>query len=353
VCPTCRAAGRPTSVLGLGTVVRREGDENVEGVLLCPSASCMREHPIIDGIPIIVDDIRSQMQSQMSQITIRDDLSPFMESLLCDCLGPGSEYERNQYHLSTYGRGHWGDLDPDDPLPAERGLAALLARGIDLLPAAPSGVWLDVGCSVGRASVEMAARTGDLVLGIDLNMGMLRVARRAAREGRVVHPLRRGGIVYHRRDFAVDAEARLGAGRVEFWACNAMALPFANDAFAGALSLNVLDCVPSPVGHLMELGRVIAPGAHAVISSPYDWSSNATPLESWIGGHSPRSHSGGDSVSEMHRVISDQAPAGASTRMVIASEQVAVPWHVYVHHRATMNYQVHLVVARKPQPPPP
>ena len=39
-------------------------------------------------------------------------------------------------------------------------------------------------------------------------------------------------------------------------------------SFGGALSLNVLDCVPSPVAHLMELGRVLEDGAPAMPEPP-------------------------------------------------------------------------------------
>lgn len=347
VCPTCRAHNRPASVLRLDTVSKQRDGEVIEGVLLCPAPTCNREHPIIDGIPIIVADIRAQMVSQANHIMWRDDLSSHMESLLADCLGPESEFERNRYHLSTYCRSHYGDQDPEHPMPQEHGLAALWRRGVNMLSYLPQseGVWLDVGCSVGRASFEMAALTGDLVLGIDLNMGMLRTARSVAQTGRVRHPLRRGGIVYERREFDVDLPAR---DRVEFWACDAMALPFANDRFAGALSFNITDCVPSPVAHLMEVGRVLAPEAQAIVTTPYDWSSNATPMEAWIGGHSQRSDNHGDSVREMHRVISANAPAAMNTRMVIADEAKNVPWHVYVHERATMTYRVHVVVTRKP-----
>ena len=54
---------------------------------------------------------------------------------------------------------------------------------------------------------------------------------------------------------------------------------------------------------------------------------------------------------ELRRVISADAPANMTTRMVIASEVERVSWHVFVHERATMDYQVHLVATRKPTPP--
>lgn len=344
ICPTCRAAGRPPSLLTLGTVLAEEGGDVLEGILTCPADACMREHPIIDGIPIIIDDIRSYVRGQFSQIAQRSDISAPMQGLLGDCLGPGSELEQSRYHLSTYGRSHYGDLDPDMPLAREHGLVGLFERGLSMLDTLASGVWLDIGCSVGRATFEMAARTDDLVLGVDMNFGMLRLARQVLREGRVRHPLRQGGIVYHERDFAVDLPGRV---RAEFWACDAMALPFANRSFAGALSFNITDCVPSPVLHLMEMGRVLGHDAQAIVTTPYDWSANATPLENWIGGHSQRSHNAGQSTRELRRVLSEDAPPEHDTRMVIARELEDVPWYVYVHQRATMEYRVHLVVTRR------
>lgn len=338
---------RSPAALTLGKVIRQEDDDIIEGVLLCPARECQREHPIIDGIPIIVADIRAQIAGQLAQIRARDDLSPFMESLLGDCAGPGSDFDRDRYHLSTYARSHYRDLDPGGTRdPGEPGgLMALLTAALDMLTAAPSGLWLDLGCSVGRTTFELAARTRELVLGIDLNLGMLRLARRVARTGRVAHPLRRGGIVYTRREFDVELAGR---DNVEFWACDVMALPLEDRRFGGVLSLNVLDCVGSPLLHLMEIGRVLQAGAEAVIATPYDWSVNATPLEAWIGGHSQRTEHQGSSVLEMRRLLSERAPLEASPGMTLVREVEEFPWHVYVHERATMSYQVHIMIARAP-----
>ena len=68
ICPTCRAAGRPTSPLELGAIFADDSGDVLEGVLQCPAEACMREHPIIDGIPMIVDDIRSYVQNQLGAI---------------------------------------------------------------------------------------------------------------------------------------------------------------------------------------------------------------------------------------------------------------------------------------------
>jgi SAM-dependent methyltransferase len=128
-----------------------------------------------------------------------------------------------------------------------------------------------------------------------------------------------------------------------FWCADAELLPFADGTFAGALSLNVLDCVRSPLGHLLELGRVLAPQAPALLSTPYDWSVTATPLEGWLGGHSQRGPAGGSSAEELRRILSPDAAAGVDTGLTIAAERDGVPWRVYGNERSHTEYSLHLL----------
>lgn len=336
VCPTCRAAGRQALPLVLGTVVRGEAQEDIlEGVLLCPNQDCQREHPIIDGIAVVVPDLQSWASHQLDAVLRRDDLSSFMESLLGDAAGPGSVLDRERATLSAYARAHWGDLDPDKPLASEASFVRLLDTALELMPHPPTGMWVDLGCAVGRATLEMARRTGDLAVGVDLSFSMLRVAERVRREGRAGFELRRVGLVFDRRDLAI---ADVPAEQLSFWCCDVDALPFADKLFDGALSLNVVDCVPSPLQHLVELGRVLRAGAPALLSSPYDWSPNATPVAQWLGGHSQRSPQHGSSAAELRRAL-----ASIDNGLVIKKERDRAPWRVYVNERASMDYAVHLL----------
>jgi SAM-dependent methyltransferase/uncharacterized protein YbaR (Trm112 family) len=332
ICPVCRAAGRDEAPLELGTVARADGPDIIEGVLLCPERTCRREHPIVDGIAILVADLGGWAAHQLPSVLRRDDLSPFIESLLGDAAGPGSAHDRERAVLSSYGTAHWGD----------DGFAALVQTALDLLADAepPNGAWLDAGCAVGRGTLELARRTEGLVAGVDLSFGMLRLAERVRRTGRAAYPRRRVGLVYDACDVAVGD---VPAERMSFWCADAAALPFAAGTFAGALSLNVLDCVHSPLGHLLELGRVLASGASALLSTPYDWSPGATPVEQWIGGHSQRGPGGGSSAQELRRILAPDAPAGIDARLAIADERDRVPWRVYANERSSTEYAVHLL----------
>ena len=324
-------------------MVRRDSDDILEGLLVCESTACWREHPIIDGIAIIVADIQGFMAGQLSALQRRDDLSPLILGALADCTGGSTDHDRARYQLSSYARSHYGDLDDDEPLAHEHGIQALMDRALELIPGDLQGSWIDIGCSVGRTTHELAKRTGALALGVDLNIAMLRMARRVARTGIARHPLRRLGIVYDEREFAVDLDGR---DRVDFWACDATALPFADATFDGALSLNVVDCIRAPLTHLMEMGRVLRTDSHAALTTPYDWADVTAPVAAWIGGHSQRADSHGSSVLEMHRVLSDAVPAHIDSRLRLVDEVLSHPWRVFVHERSTMIYDVHIVAAK-------
>lgn len=318
LCPACR-----DGVLEVGTVARADGDDVREGALVCPH--CEREHPIVDGIPIVVADLVSWASHQLDALLRRDDLHPLTESLVGDIAGPGGGFDRERSNLSGYGHGHWGGGAFGD----------LFAQATALLDAPPAGAWVDLGCAVGRGTYELA-RTAELAVGVDLSFGMLRVAERVRREGRAVFPLRKVGVAYDRVEVEVPD---VPAERMSFWCCDIGALPFADEAFAGALSLNVLDCAAAPVDHLTELRRTIAPGSAALLSTPYDWSPAATPFSHWLGGHSQRNSDAGSSARILHRLL---------PRLGLGIEaEREVPWSVYANERSRVQYDLHLMRLRR------
>jgi SAM-dependent methyltransferase/uncharacterized protein YbaR (Trm112 family) len=337
LCPTCRASGRTPGELRLGAIAVSEADGIREGVLVCTEPLCQREHPIIDGIPVVVADLQSWAAHQLDAVMRREDLSAFVESLLGDAAGPESAFDRERIALSAYSRAHWGDLDCDEPLQPQASIAHLLERALELVPS-PHGMWIDLGCAVGRATRDLALATGDLCVGVDLNFGMLRIAERVRFASRAVFDLRRVGLVYDRREVLVP---QVPAERMSFWCCDVANLPFADGVFDGALSLNVMDCVASPLGHLMEMGRMLAADSVALLSTPYDWSANATPLPQWLGGHSQRGPAHGSSAFELRRALTE---LGA---LQIEAERDRVAWRVYVNERASMDYAVHLMALRR------
>ncbi len=380
-CPVCARAGRAPPPLVIAAVAA--GDDMTDqagaiqaGMLHCPD--CLHEYPIVDGMPIIVPDLRRLLGERGLELLLRDDLDAATESLFGDAIGPDSWLDAIRQTQSTYMWDAFGDLDPDElfhaaaPVPgaARRCLARLLElagapdappEDTPSEPAGPGRKILDLGCGAGRTSFDLAtAHPGALVLGLDIHLGLLRLAAAAA-AGNVSYPRRRIGLVFDRRRFPVSIP---DAERVAFWACDALALPFAPAAADLCVALNLLDCVPDPRRLLEGIFGATAPGGRILLATPYDWSTRATPLEAWLGGHSQRAAHAGAGEVFLRALLSGPAPGavpgvswpgvswpGVSWPGVSwLGEEAAWPWQTRLHDRAAVAYRTHLVALRRDAP---
>lgn len=344
VCPSCRRAGRGDHRLDLVAQDVKRADSVRSGILLCPG--CRLEFPIIDGLPFLVPDPRSFIAQQLFYVLMRDALPHAVESLVGDAAGPGSAFDSMRQHQSSYGWDHYGDLDPDEPDPSLPGsMLRCLEAGLRALDGPLSGAIIDMGCAAGRSSFALAAAGEGLVLGVDLNLPLLRLAARALAEGIVAYPRRRIGMVYDRREFPVHFAA---SERVDFWLADALALPFPEGSFGAAAALNLLDCLTSPHAALIELGRVLSSAGRAILTTPYDWSPATTSPEAWIGGHSQRGPHAGAAEPLLRRLLSGEE--GAEPGLQLIAEMNDLPWQVRLHDRSMMQYRVHLLVAGATRP---
>lgn len=338
VCPRCRAGGAGAHPLRVSSAsVERDGVV-IHGILGCCNRACLLEFPIIDGVPIIVPNVRAFVAASLPQIEARDDLPAEIASLLGDCAGPGTAYDVTRYHLSTYAWDHYAEFDPAEATGVTPGsVVRALARARGLAGAVPAGPRLDLGCSVGRATFELAG-DGELVLGLDANFSMLRLAQRVGLRGEMAYARRRVGVVYDARRFAWTPPH---AANADFWCCDAAALPFEDGVAAAVSALNLLDCVGSPAGAIAEWRRVLRGDGCLMLSTPYDWSAGATPPEQWLGGHSQRGPGAGAPEPVLRRVLREATPG-----FEVLGEDAAFPWTVRLHDRSTMAYDLHMIAAR-------
>jgi SAM-dependent methyltransferase/uncharacterized protein YbaR (Trm112 family) len=337
VCPVCRLGRSVESPLRLGQIAKEVDGEILEGTLICSNLQCQREHPILDGIPIILVDAPSWLQSQLLGILRRDDLTPFTESLLGDLGGQGSALDRDRGNNSIYADAHWGQ---------EPSAYMELFRAVQPLMSSPAkGVWLDIGCSVGRGTAELARMSGDLAVGLDLNFSMLRIAQRIRREHRVRYSKRRVGLVFDPVDY--DAPD-LAAEQMSFWCADVAMIPFSDATFAGSIAMNMLDCAQSPLGLLLEMGRVTARGSESILCTPFDWAVGASAPADWIGGHSQRlTPQQGSSVAELQRILSADRAAGVDTGLQIEAELDRLRWRLRLHERSVTEYEVYCARLRR------
>jgi SAM-dependent methyltransferase/uncharacterized protein YbaR (Trm112 family) len=347
ICPRCRRLGTTAELIIL--TVEAEANEDIDsGILSC--RACGAEYPILDGLPIIVPDVRRYVQDNLFYLLARTDLPAAVESLIGDAAGPGSGLESIRQHVSSYVWDHWADRDPagSGPVPdgaAPGAIVRTLAAGLDMAgTAVPDGPILDIGCAAGRTVAELAERTGRMVLGIDISIPLARCGHNAVTGDRVGYGLRRSGLVYERRSYpaGIAPEARR---RADIWICDALTLPFRDGAFGLATALNVVDCMTDPRAGLIEINRVLAPDAPAILSVPFDWSGQVTPPEAWLGGHSQRAAHGGDPVAIFDMLLTDGPLAAGGLRRTMPAQEMS--WHVRLHDRSCMKYSAHLVVASR------
>lgn len=346
ICPLCRQRHQREVPLKVASVTRESPSSIEEGILNCTGPDCQCEYPILDGIPVIVANIRSYLSANISHLLARDDLSGSLESLVGDCCGPGSEFDNTRQHLSTYAWDHYAEFDPDEDRdePGPGSVVRVLQRGLELCAQPVIGPVLDAGCSVGRITFELARRGADPVLGIDLNLAKLRLAARVLQNGMVRYPRRRIGLVYERREFRVPLDT---PSNVDFWACDVMNLPFPAGTVAAAVSLNVLDCVPSPLEFLRSLHHSLQPGSTLLVSTPYDWSGSVTPVEAWVGGHSQRGTGVGACEPILRNLLTPGAHPNSLEGLRIVGEAERVPWNVRLHERSTVTYRVHMIACTR------
>ncbi|MBN9346589.1 MAG: hypothetical protein J0I48_10390 [Devosia sp.] len=161
VCPVCRLNGLEGR-LKLTTIEAETGEDVQSGILSC--ALCGSEFPILDGMPVIVPEVRRFVQDNLFYLMARTDLTPAVESLLGDAAGPGSGLESIRQHVSSYAWDHWGDHDPAAFTPVPGGgvpgaVSRNLAGALDMLDGdLPEGPVLDIGCAAGR-TVTAASTT--------------------------------------------------------------------------------------------------------------------------------------------------------------------------------------------------
>jgi SAM-dependent methyltransferase len=336
----------------------------VYGVLRCVDGACGARFPIIDGVPMIVANVRDLIERDGDALLRRTDLPEGVEGFIAAAMGPGGKFDRARLYTGAYAWDHYGSGGGagGEGGDAVRVLRRLVEMGGGLgVGSEVGGVGgvIDAGCATGGVSLELGAMVGEasdraLVLGVDMHLGMLRVAQSALRTGEVVYPLRREGLVYDRVRVAVDARRMAHAGRVDFWCCDAMALPIASASVDACVTLHTLDAVASPAGLLAELSRVTRDKGRVLLASPFDWTQSVTAMENWLGGHSEHAPHRGEGASVLEMLLSGGASgielggSGIDRLRVIARGDME--WRVRLYARAMTHYRTHMIACEVREP---
>jgi SAM-dependent methyltransferase/uncharacterized protein YbaR (Trm112 family) len=332
VCPRCLQGGGEAPLV-VGDATETRAGRLWHGILHCSNSGCWMEFPVIDGVPVIVADPPTFLQGAQAQVLARDDLPEVLFGLLGDALGAGGAFDATRQHLSLYCQAHFADWTGGSTTPD---LVRTLRAGVEMLGPV-RGPAIDLGGAVGRGGWELAREVAP-VLVADLNFAFLRLAQRLMLEGEAHFDRRRVGLVYDRVRIALPADAT--GGRLDFWAADAMALPFRAGAFGLATAINLVDSIAGPTEAVAEAARVLAPGGGAVFCTPHDWTASAAEPARWMGGHSQRGRTAGAAEPALTATLRRQG-------FEPVAERHDLPWTLRLHDRAEMHYALHLVGCRK------
>ncbi len=139
---------------------------------------------------------------------------------------------------------------------------------------------LDLGCSVGRSSFELA-RYCEEVIGIDYSHAFIDAATRMQADG--VHPATRldEGSASTALEVSVDSE--IDRGRVSFEQGDAQAIRNDIGQFEVVIACNLICRLPEPMKVLNRLIELVKPGGQLFITTPFTWLEEFTPSENWLG----------------------------------------------------------------------
>ena len=155
-----------------------------------------------------------------------------------------------------------------------------VSEGVELA-ALPSGArGLDLGCSVGRSSFELA-RHCEEVVGIDYSQAFIDAANRMKTQG--LHPAWRmdEGSATTLLDLKVDAA--IDPNRVHFEQGDAQHIREDIGQFDVVIACNLICRLPEPMRLLQRLSQLLKPGGQLLITTPFTWLEAYTPSENWLG----------------------------------------------------------------------
>ena len=190
-----------------------------------------------------------------------------------------SNYETDKM-LSQYAECHYGD-EYFNVANFPKSLANLALEAIGDNPKTKA---LDIGCSVGRASFELAQHF-DKVTGIDFSARLINLGVQMADQGVIRYTIADEGDLVHYKERRLD---ELGledvAGKIEFLQGDACNLKPMFTGYDLILASNILDRLYNPSLFLTSIHERLNHGGVLVLASPYTWLEEHTEREAWVGG---------------------------------------------------------------------
>ena len=153
-------------------------------------------------------------------------------------------------------------------------------EGVDLDALPSSALALDLGCSVGRSSFELARQCAE-VIGIDYSQTFIDAANRMKTEG--LHPAWRWDEGSSSTLLDLKVDAAIDPNRVHFEQGDAQCIREDIGQFDVVVACNLICRLSEPLRLLRRLPELVKPGGQLLITTPFTWLEEYTPSVNWLG----------------------------------------------------------------------
>lgn len=141
---------------------------------------------------------------------------------------------------------------------------------------------LDLGCSVGRSTMELAKYAKN-VIGVDPSFAQISVAKSIAAKKKITVTIGQSRFPYPRNGVTLEIPVKVKSENVEFIVGDDAAISSMPHTFDAVCSLAVIDRVKDLRAFLRNIKKRMRPGSLLLLSTPFDWDRAYTPEKNWLG----------------------------------------------------------------------
>jgi SAM-dependent methyltransferase len=284
--------GLVVSPLELEDIIQKSGEYILYGFFKCENSDCNIKYPIIEGVPCIINPTEqhwwSEFASILNTLNPPEQIKQYVSRIQTDessslnshTQGTGLPSYEDECQLGCFMDNHYGEFIPDykpsfqwaDYQPYWKTVIDTSRPETDT----KYGMTLELGCSVGRYTFELA-RMSKLAVGMDLKFRWIFEAARFQRQK---------GVKYHKRIRGLKFEEVQTnfepPDNILFIVGNALDPPFLKESFDLVAGLNLLDNIKLPRILLGQMNALLRSGGILLIGSPYEWRLDICEPTEWL-----------------------------------------------------------------------